>query len=159
MKKFVCESIYNFIQIGQNELIMGNYQDITERKMSEKALIESEERYRTLVDQSPNPVMVASLDGKLTYLNLATLRAFKIFNEELLLDTNIMDIIHPDYRAMVQGRLERIAMGIGNEPAEIKLQMSGGKNCLRNVVEHSHNVIGRTSSTNRVPGYYRLQKR
>jgi PAS domain S-box len=127
LEKIVCESIYNFIQIGQKELIMGNYQDITERKMSEKALIESEERYRTLVDQSPNPVMVASLDGKLTYLNLATLRAFKIFSEELLLGTNIMDIIHPDYRSMVKGRMERIAMGIGNEPAEIKLQMSGGK--------------------------------
>lgn len=126
-EQVVCESIYSFIQIGRNELIMGHYQDITERKMSEKALIESEERYRTLVDQSPNPVIVASLNGKLTYFNLAAQKAFKVYNQELLLGTNIMDIIHPEYHTMVKSRMERVAIGIGNEPAEIKLQLAEGK--------------------------------
>ena len=41
------------IQIRGEAYILASFQDITERKLAEKALIESEERYRTLIAQLP----------------------------------------------------------------------------------------------------------
>ena len=58
-------------------------QDITDRKQSERALQKSERRLRALLDFEPYPVVVFTLDGRVTYLNPAFTEIFGWTLEEL----------------------------------------------------------------------------
>jgi PAS domain S-box-containing protein len=54
---------------GEQAILSGTGQDITERKRAEDALRESERRYHTLFDQSPDGVVLIDTEGKLLDFN------------------------------------------------------------------------------------------
>ncbi|MBW1799795.1 MAG: PAS domain S-box protein, partial [Deltaproteobacteria bacterium] len=58
-------------------------QDVSERRLSEEALRQSETRYRTLLDFAPYPIVVFTLDGRVSYLNPAFTEIFGWTREEL----------------------------------------------------------------------------
>ncbi|MCA1792282.1 MAG: cache domain-containing protein [Desulfotignum sp.] len=49
---------------------------IAERKLAQEALQESEERYRSVMEAAPDPIIVYDMDGCVTYLNPAFTRVF-----------------------------------------------------------------------------------
>ena len=51
-------------------------QDVSDRRRAGEALRESEKRYRTLLDFAPYPIVVFSLEGKVSYLNPAFSEVF-----------------------------------------------------------------------------------
>jgi len=57
-------------------IVQGIIRDISERKLSEKALRESEERYRIVLDANPDPVVVYDTKGNVTYFNTAFKEVF-----------------------------------------------------------------------------------
>ncbi|MBF0549449.1 MAG: PAS domain S-box protein [Deltaproteobacteria bacterium] len=79
--------------------------DVNELKRMEEALRESEERYRRLVELSPEAIAVHT-EGKYTYVNPAGAKLLGAANPEELIGISIMDIIHPDYREIVQARIK-----------------------------------------------------
>ena len=56
---------------------------LAEEERVEEALRESEERYRTVLDTSPDPVVVYDMKGKVTYINSAFTRIFGWISDEL----------------------------------------------------------------------------
>jgi PAS domain S-box-containing protein len=89
--------------IGLSSII----RDITERKKAEKALQESEERYRRLVELSPDAIAVHS-EGRIIFINDAGARLLGAENPESLVGKRIMDFIYPDYRGIAQKRMDQI---------------------------------------------------
>ena len=58
--------------------------EITQRKRVERKLRESEEKYRTVLEACPDPVVVYDMEGKGTYVNPAFTRVFGWTLEEFL---------------------------------------------------------------------------
>ena len=58
--------------------------EITQRKRAEEAIRESEDRYRTVLEACPDPVVVYDIEGNGIYINHAFTRVFGWTREELL---------------------------------------------------------------------------
>lgn len=71
---------------------------------AEETLRESEERYRRLVEYSPDGIMVHNLH-ELVFANMAVSKILGAANPEELVGKPIIEIIHPDYREIVEERL------------------------------------------------------
>ena len=67
---------------------------------ADEALRESEERYRLLVELSPEPIVVHS-GGLIVYMNAAGARVAGAASPAQMIGRSIMDFVHPDYREMV----------------------------------------------------------
>jgi len=65
-------------------------EDITERKLAERAMKESEEKYRTLFEGSKEPFFITTKDGRFVDLNRAIVELFGYNNKEELLKIGSM---------------------------------------------------------------------
>jgi PAS domain S-box-containing protein len=79
--------------------IMGVTRDITERKQAERALLESEEKYRLVVENAKESIIITQ-DMKLVFVNNAAISMVG-YSKEILTLKSFTDFIHPDDRNMV----------------------------------------------------------
>jgi len=87
--------------------IIGLATDITESRRTEEALRASEEKYRLVVDNATQSILVIQ-DGRLKFFNKRLVEVGG-YSAEVLQDRPFLDFVHPEDRAMVasfhQGRL------------------------------------------------------
>jgi PAS domain S-box-containing protein len=81
--------------------------DISQRKRAEEQLRESEERYRQLVELSPDAIFIQS-EGRIVYINAAGAKLFGAEDRDRLLGKQVLDLIHPDYLEIVQDRIRQL---------------------------------------------------
>lgn len=83
--------------------------DITQRKLAEEAVRESEEKYRLLVDNANDGIFIAQ-DGIIKFPNPKT-REVLGYSEEELFQVQYLDLIHPEDRVLVEARQQRQRQG------------------------------------------------
>jgi PAS domain S-box-containing protein len=88
---FPVEVTIGKIRLKEQDYILGMGRDISERVHTEHALKESEYKFRTLFEQSPDIIVLHDLDGNIQDFNQNTIRRFGYTATELL-NMNVTDI-------------------------------------------------------------------
>ncbi|HET8636865.1 MAG TPA: PAS domain S-box protein, partial [Acidobacteriaceae bacterium] len=96
---------------GEVEAVGCSTRDITERKKSEQALRESEQRFRTIVETTPECVKLLMADGTLLQMNPPGLEMIGAASEEQVVGQNVYDVIAPEYREEYRKFNERVCGG------------------------------------------------
>lgn len=93
---------------GQNtpQRVAVTLHDVTELKRVEEQLRESEERYRQLVETSPDPIFLHQ-SGHLVFVNPASRQLLGATSSDELIGRSIFDFIHPDYHPIVTERIQQ----------------------------------------------------
>jgi PAS domain S-box-containing protein len=118
-----CEHIRD--ESGQIIRSIGMVHDITERKRTEEILHESEEKYRTIVENTTNVIMVTQPDGIISYLSPSCIDVLGYLPEDLV-GTNPV-IFHPDGAEKVQQALTRAMKGKKGSGFEYRILTKQGE--------------------------------
>jgi len=92
--------------------------DITDQILSEQALRDSEERFRTVVESAPDGIIV-HVEGQVGFLNTAMARLLGAPSPDELIGCDISSFIAPENHGAVEA-LGRKELGVGASPAAME---------------------------------------
>ncbi len=125
-----------FDKEGNSVGVEGVLRDITSRKHMENALRESEEKFRTMVENSLQGIFIVQ-DGKIVYANEALARIMGFRHKEFLVlpAEKVRDLVHPEDQDLVWGRMADRLAG-KNVPAhyELRAVRKDGSTCWLEMV-------------------------
>ncbi|WP_439658714.1 sensor domain-containing protein [Lentzea sp. HUAS TT2] len=119
---------------GSAPALVGVVADVTRRHTQQQQLADLADRYRLLVDLSPDAIVVHE-SGRIVYANPAAIRFVRARSDSEILGRAITDFVHP---ASQQEMLRRIAMltepGATSEPADaVLVRFDGGTTDIESV--------------------------
>lgn len=101
--------------------------DITERKKSENALRDSEEKFKSLAEKLPNMVFI-NQGGRIVYVNERCVQVMGYPRKELYApDFDFMQLIAPESRKMIKENFRKHATGEEVQPIEYKILTRTGE--------------------------------
>lgn len=96
---------------GHPVKIIGSMRNISERKKMELKVIESEAYYRTLIDVSPDGIVITDLTGIISYCSIKALEIFGVPSGVKAVGTPILTWLAPDSHNLLMERFNDIVRG------------------------------------------------
>jgi len=92
--------------------------DVTERKMTHDTLLKSEEKYRALVDNAFEGIVIINLEGKILFANQSIIKSFEYNTSDEIIGQNIFSHIAPEYVEQTIEDFTKVVQGIEGEVSE-----------------------------------------
>lgn len=108
--------------------------DVSDRKRVERALRESEERFRAIVETTPECVKLVSADGTVLHMNSPGLEMVGARSADEVVGKNVYDLIAPEDRARFKAFNESICQG---EQGSIQFDVTGLDGKRRHMESHA----------------------
>jgi PAS domain S-box-containing protein len=95
---------------GEITVIVISFTDNTEKKKTKDALHESELRYRELVKNSPDAIVIY-IDGQIVFVNTACLQVMAAKDASELIGKPVLEFVVPEYQPLVIERMKKSGTG------------------------------------------------
>jgi diguanylate cyclase (GGDEF)-like protein/PAS domain S-box-containing protein len=120
-----CSAV--LMEFNHEQHMMGMITDITETIVQRERLRESESRYRAIMTEAPNAIIIGGVEG-LIAANKAAINLWNANSESDLLGKTPFDLIHPDCHASLRIRVDQVMnYGLPAPIAEEKAQCLDGQ--------------------------------
>jgi PAS domain S-box-containing protein len=104
------QSVNRTLEHRIDERTMDLQREIVQHKQTEEALRESEERFRALVELSPDAIVVHS-DNVFAFINPSALSMFRVYSTEKMLGRSLFEFLHPAQSKLFEESLNKIMHG------------------------------------------------
>ncbi|MFA6014930.1 MAG: PAS domain S-box protein [Gallionellaceae bacterium] len=127
-----CETFYD----AQDKALrsVGTVQDITERKLIEARLVESESFLRTVIDNEPECIKILDEQGRLLQMNAAGLAMIEADSLEQVAGNSLLNVIAPEYREAFDKMHQQVIAG---EVQQLKFEVLGLRGGRRMLETHA----------------------
>jgi len=115
--------------------------DSTEKMEAERRLRESEQRFRSIIESSPNLVYIVA-ERRFLYLNPAAAAKFGAASADELRNSPVLERVHPDFVPLIAAHMERIGQGEPNPSIEVQLLRLDGSTFIAEATSIPFNYEG-----------------
>jgi PAS domain S-box-containing protein len=124
---FDTEVTASMVEVGQKRVLCTIVRNITERKLAENALRESEDKFRSLSEQSPNMIFI-NRKGQIVYANAKCEEEMGYKREELYSPHfDFLSLIAPESLDLVTNSFSKHLDGENAPPYEYVIVTKGGR--------------------------------
>jgi PAS domain S-box-containing protein len=102
------------------QVVMSVCRDITKRREAQIELQASEERYRAILNASPDNLTITDLEGRIQMVSPAALPMFECKDQEELVGRSAFDFIAPQDREDASSRAALMLQGVKHGPIEYR---------------------------------------
>jgi len=113
--------------------------DISRQKRNEQDVRASEERFRAIVETTPECVKLVALDGTLLHMNTSGLRMVGARSPEAVLGKNIYSLIAPEHRDQFRAFNESVCRGVRGS---LEFDIIGLEGNRRHMETHAAPLLG-----------------
>jgi PAS domain S-box-containing protein len=146
--RWFANTMNGVIQNGCIVQVWGVRRDITDHRMAETVLRESEERYRELVEHSIDIIYTLSFSGEITLVNPAVYPLLGYQPDELI-GKSLLVLIKPESQQRVQEEIDKMKSGASSDafyevelrardgrfiPFEVNLRIRSGDNGVPDII-------------------------
>lgn len=94
-KIIIVESTWSLIEKGDKQSIMEINRDVTERELTKKQLTSNEKKFRSMIDNSSDVILINNADLKVQYVS-PSVKKILGYDPKKLIGSSLQNFIHPD---------------------------------------------------------------
>ena len=147
----------NYFKFGEREGIFAFVRDIRERQAAENSLRQSEERYRSVVEQSPDPIII-NCEDKIVFVNAAALNMMGFKDESEIIGKNAYLFLHPDSKQLVATLVRKARRKkTGQPPVDLKWTRPDGRVVEVEINDQFYRLGGQAGAPGYGPRHHRTK--